>query len=264
VRWIGQRAVLAMAAGALSLAGAMDPARADPGPSIEHQPLTAAVANRSVEIRTRILSNTRFPVYRASLYLRLPGLPNFNRIPLDPVAGIPDVYAALVPAEWVTGSFDYYLEAFDRDGNGPSRVANADVPLHVSVTSAPSAAPAQPTKPDPPPINSSFPTQPVGGLTSSSNAPTASASSRTGTYSAFAVGGAGVIASSVLGLLSLAKYNDAKREGPAGEQAAFSQDTSTSNVEAGLAWGALAVGLVGGALGTYWLITEPSQPAKAP
>ncbi len=119
---------------ALPLAFVASVAFADPGPSIKHQPIATAQLNHPVELRALIVSNTSFAIYNPIAYVRPAGVPSFTRIDLQPVKDVPDIFAATIPAELITGPFDYYLEAFDKDGNGPSWWSSQAKPWHVSVT----------------------------------------------------------------------------------------------------------------------------------
>lgn len=118
-----------------------------PGPTIEHQTVTRVPMKADVEIRARITSNTRFEVFSPVIYVRLSGVPAFSRTEMKAVAGLADIYTATIPASVVTGSFDYYIEAYDQDGNGPSRMGSDKLPAHVEVFQPEQSATARPDVP---------------------------------------------------------------------------------------------------------------------
>jgi hypothetical protein len=91
-------------------------------------------------------------VYKPTLLVRPPGIPTFSRIELRPLADVPDIFVATIPGSLVTDSFDYYLETFDKDGNGPSNSGTEAEPWHVQVAPvAEEPKPEVPTTTTPPP-----------------------------------------------------------------------------------------------------------------
>ncbi|MHB8420918.1 MAG: hypothetical protein ACYDCL_22845 [Myxococcales bacterium] len=65
--------------------------------------------------------------------------------------GSGDAYSATLPGATVTSDLEYYLEAYDNDGNGPGRAGGPDAPFHVTVTAAPQAASPAASVAAPPP-----------------------------------------------------------------------------------------------------------------
>jgi hypothetical protein len=114
-------------------------------PKIDHQPAVRSPQG-SVEIHARITSVSGKPIYQPVVMVRVPGITGFSRIPMNPVADSKDLFGAEVPASISNGDFDYYIEAFDEDGNGPARSGSPEKPIHVAV-----AQPSAGTAPPPPP-----------------------------------------------------------------------------------------------------------------
>ncbi len=76
-------------------------------------------------------------VYGPVLYVRKKGLSGGDYVPIRMVASkiVPGDYAVDVPAALTrdVDGIDYYIEAWDMAGNGPSRVGSADQPLSARV-----------------------------------------------------------------------------------------------------------------------------------
>ncbi len=69
-------------------------------------------------------------VFDPTLLYRLRGGAAFDRLPMRPVDGRADVYAAVVPASVAAaGDVEYLIEAFDVEGNGPARAGTEAGPL---------------------------------------------------------------------------------------------------------------------------------------
>ncbi|MBI1946877.1 MAG: hypothetical protein HYS27_14370 [Deltaproteobacteria bacterium] len=69
-------------------------------------------------------------VFDPALLVRAPG-GSFERVPLKPVEGKPDSYAAEVPAALLAADLEYLIEAYDENGNGPARAGDEATPLRV-------------------------------------------------------------------------------------------------------------------------------------
>jgi hypothetical protein len=137
----GRRTACATLALALSAsAGAQDLA-----PRIDHVPIKQVKKGEPFLVRALIVSQSGKAIFEPTLYLRLGGFSGFTRIAMKAAPLMKDVYEARVPAEHMGGDFDYYVEAYDEDGNGPGRVGSPEAPLSVSVV-----APAPPPPADRP------------------------------------------------------------------------------------------------------------------
>jgi hypothetical protein len=146
--------VLAGLTGALTLS--MPAARAaSPGatPIIVHQPLSTYSAGDSVTLRARIRSPAGKQIFSPAVFVRAAGTKELSRIALQPVAGEADVFAAQIPATLTRGDFEYYVESFDEEGNGPARVGSPEAPLRAKVA----ATAAEAEKAAKPPLLSNAP-----------------------------------------------------------------------------------------------------------
>jgi hypothetical protein len=103
-------------------------------PHLDHQALTRAIHGEPVVLRAVITSPIGRTIAEASAFVRLAGVTRFSRVPMRADATVPGLFFAKLPEGLVTGDFDYYLEAFDADGNGPARAGSPEAPLRVSVT----------------------------------------------------------------------------------------------------------------------------------
>jgi hypothetical protein len=65
-------------------------------------------------------------------------------------AGAGDTYGADVPAELLTGDVEYFIEAFDTNGNGPARAGDETAPFVITFKNPVVVAAADPAKPPEP------------------------------------------------------------------------------------------------------------------
>jgi hypothetical protein len=107
------------------------------------------------------------------------------------------------------------------------------------------------------------PTTAAGGLTTSTDSATSSGSSNAAAYTLLGVGGVGLITSGIFGFLSYSSYQSYGSDGLAGRQSALANDQQKSNTYAAVAWGGLAVGIAGAAIGTWFLLSSPSEPSAS-
>ncbi len=143
--------------GGVALLAACSAWAQDLAPVIDHQPTARAARGQPLEIQARITSVSGKAIYEPTVLVRVAGISGFSRVSMHRVAGSSDVYAAEVPAALTTGDFDYYIEAFDEDGNGPGRAGTPEYPLHVAVGGSGAATP-----PPPPVTAQPAQTQPAG------------------------------------------------------------------------------------------------------
>lgn len=150
-------AVLAGLAGPLMLAaGPALAAAPDPTPLVAHEPLATFKKGEAVSIKARIRSPVGKQIFSPTAFVKAPGHKP-ARVPLLPIAGEIDSYAASIPANLLQGDFEYYVEAFDEEGNGPGRMGGPEAPMKVralstapverdaaEALSAPIPAPARP------------------------------------------------------------------------------------------------------------------------
>lgn len=107
-------------------------------PAITHAALSEATKGKSVEINARLVGETG--VQGATVMFRHSGEKDYKALPMGNIGG--DDYTATIPAAMVTSDLEYYVEAFDRYGNGPARSGAPNVPYSMRVKEAVSVAPA--------------------------------------------------------------------------------------------------------------------------
>jgi hypothetical protein len=111
-------------------------------PAITHAAVAHAPKGKPVEINARLVGDTG--VQNAAVMFRHAGEKDYKALPMGNIGG--DDYTATIPAGMVTSDLEYYLEAFDRYGNGPARSASPSVPYSLKLAEmtpvpAPAAAP---------------------------------------------------------------------------------------------------------------------------
>ena len=98
-------------------------------PAISHSTVSKAVKGQSIEIAAKLVGDTG--VSAAKVLFRKVGEKEFKELPMGDIGG--DNYTATMPASMVTGDLEYYLEAYDRHGNGPGRSGGPQVPYTITV-----------------------------------------------------------------------------------------------------------------------------------
>ena len=107
-------------------------------PAIMHAALSEATKGKSVEINARLVGESG--VQGAVVMFRHSGEKDFKALPMGNLGT--DDYTATIPAAMVTSDLEYYLEAFDRYGNGPARSGAPNAPYTMKVREAVALAPA--------------------------------------------------------------------------------------------------------------------------
>jgi hypothetical protein len=102
-------------------------------PAISHQTISKATKGQNIEIPAKLVGDTG--VSQAQVFFRHAGEHDFHGFPMGSVGG--DDYSATIPASAVSGDLEYYLEAYDKYGNGPGRSGGPMVPYQISVSEAP-------------------------------------------------------------------------------------------------------------------------------
>lgn len=133
-------AFAAMFAGLLPLLSSAAPKGRSAPVTLRHAPPQSAV--RDVELVLRATIAAKEGVFLPTLFYRTAGDTRYYSLPMLPVPGSIDIYVASVPAIFVSQSLEYYLEAYDRQLNGPGRVGSPEAPLSVNVVDA-SVPPSQ-------------------------------------------------------------------------------------------------------------------------
>ena len=101
-------------------------------PAISHTAVTQATKGQSIEINARLVGDTG--VDRATVMFRHPGEKDYKTLPMGHIGG--DDYTATVPAGMANADIEYYVEAFDKFGNGPGRSGAPNVPYTIRVLDA--------------------------------------------------------------------------------------------------------------------------------
>lgn len=109
------------------------------GPRLDAVPLAGATREKDVVLTADIVDPSG--VFGATAYFRLLGEDKFVSYPMQSKDDLH--YSAIVPGARVTGDFEYYLEAYDSLGNGPTLSGSQTRPLQVPVA-APVAEPKPP------------------------------------------------------------------------------------------------------------------------
>lgn len=115
--------------------GAQPPPDTEP-PLITHVRITGAVRGAALTVRAKIDDDSE--VFAPSVYVRPKGATEFDSIALRPVG---DSFEAIIAAEQVLGDLEYFIEAFDEHGNGPSREGTPSEPVLVRVHGSEDAPP---------------------------------------------------------------------------------------------------------------------------
>jgi hypothetical protein len=106
-------------------------------PAITHTALTQATRGAPIELNARIGGDTG--VQGATILFRHVGEKDYKALPMGNIGG--DDYTATVPAGQATSDIEYYLEAFDKYGNGPGRSGAPTVPYRIKVLEAAAGEP---------------------------------------------------------------------------------------------------------------------------
>jgi len=122
-------------------------------PSISHAPVRRIDPDSALVIKAHISDPSG--VFDPSVSWRLDGESVFRRAAM--VAKGPGDFETTIPgANLRSKSVEYFIEAFDEQGNGPARFGNPDKPIRVAIASLeemagapPAPAPASPPTPAP-------------------------------------------------------------------------------------------------------------------
>ncbi len=99
------------------------------GPALDHTPVVHATPGEPLTLTATIHSGNG--VFQPIVSFRHVGEAAWVKVPLLPSGG--DLYSATIPGASLGSDIEYYLEAYDNDGNGPARAGSADVPFRISV-----------------------------------------------------------------------------------------------------------------------------------
>lgn len=96
-------------------------------PVVEHTALERHDGKGPVLVQARIVDDSA--IFEPTLLVRTLGGGAFTRVPL--VEGADHLFAAEVPPALLVGDVEYLVEAFDENGNGPSRVGDEGAPMLI-------------------------------------------------------------------------------------------------------------------------------------
>ena len=109
-------------------------------PAVSHIPVQKATKGRSIPLEALFASQTGLS--RPTVEFRRQGAPAFTALPMVDAGG--NKYLAEIPAAFVTGDLEYYVEAFDANGNGPGRSGDPTLPYRITVEDEVAAPPPTP------------------------------------------------------------------------------------------------------------------------
>ncbi|HTO98998.1 MAG TPA: hypothetical protein VMK66_18235 [Myxococcales bacterium] len=112
-------------------------------PAITHSAVAHAPKGKPVEISARLVGDTG--VQNAAVMFRHTGEKDYKALPMGNIGG--DDYTATIPAAMVTSDLEYYLEAYDKYGNGPARSGSPGIPYSLKLAEAVAPVPAQAAAP---------------------------------------------------------------------------------------------------------------------
>src|SRR5262245_21843381 len=98
-------------------------------PRVLHEVVNKGTIGQNLELRVRLQDQSE--IFEPKVYFRRVGELEYNTI--DLVKGPKDEWVGLVPATFVTRDIEYFLEAYDIMGNGPSRHGGPDRPHLVKI-----------------------------------------------------------------------------------------------------------------------------------
>jgi hypothetical protein len=101
-------------------------------PAITHSAVAQATKGQPIEINAHLVGETG--VQGATVMFRHAGEKDYKALPMGNIGG--DDYTATIPAGMATSDIEYYLEAFDKYGNGPGRSGAPNVPYTIKVREA--------------------------------------------------------------------------------------------------------------------------------
>ncbi|MFM2152007.1 MAG: hypothetical protein RL199_442, partial [Pseudomonadota bacterium] len=117
---------------------AAEPPAADAGPDVRLSPLPEVRCGQPLPIEVDIRDDDG--VFDPRLYVRPQGAARFAAVTLR--EGASGLYRAVIPADEVERGVDFYVEAFDNQGNGPARSGSLDAPHRFDCHRAPADEPA--------------------------------------------------------------------------------------------------------------------------
>jgi hypothetical protein len=116
-------------------------------PVVTHVRVSRAPKDKALVIRARFEDESE--IFAPSIYLRAKGGAEFEALPMRRVE---NGYEATISADKMAADLEYFIEAFDEQGNGPAREGSPESPLSISVFAPDTAVKEIITQPEVPPI----------------------------------------------------------------------------------------------------------------
>lgn len=102
-------------------------------PEITHQPVAHAPRESDLIVKAVITDATG--VFAPTVSYRNAGSNDrWSVVEMKPVEGEADTFAGAIAGSQIQGDIEYFIEAYDTNGNGPARVGSAESPLKVIAT----------------------------------------------------------------------------------------------------------------------------------
>lgn len=118
-------------------------ARAQPDgepPAITHEEVRSGRLGAPVTVSALIVDPSG--IFDPAVLYRVGGQGDFLRLPMQSEED--ERYAAVIPGDVVSDDLEYFIEAFDEQGNGPARYADADLPVKVRILKTAEPLPVPP------------------------------------------------------------------------------------------------------------------------
>jgi hypothetical protein len=103
-------------------------------PQLTHQPVAVGTRGKPLTVAAHAVDANG--VFGPILYVRKKGLATGDYVPIRMVASkiVPGDYSVDIPAALTTlDGLEYYIEAWDTAGNGPTRAGSSEVPMAVAI-----------------------------------------------------------------------------------------------------------------------------------
>ncbi|MGC4116903.1 MAG: hypothetical protein QM765_20540 [Myxococcales bacterium] len=124
-------------------------------PKIVHIPIGEAPSGKALPVNAAITDES--DIFEPTLYYRAAGTKRFLSASMSKATGA--IFTATIPDVAMTGVVEYFIEAYDANGNGPARFASDVKPQKIKTVKGAEPKVAEPTPPPPPPPAETKPAQ---------------------------------------------------------------------------------------------------------
>jgi|GEM_PF-827875 len=117
-------------------------------PLIEHTEVTQALQGQPLSVRAKIQDESG--IFDPTVLFRVGSTGEFTTLSMESAPDGKDEFVAVIPASALgvdVTQVEYFIEAFDMEGNGPARFGEVELPITVKVVPPPTQAPDE--TPDP-------------------------------------------------------------------------------------------------------------------